>query len=137
MWVRIAERWRIFCAERVLCFARKHGNNMSANALRMKRNMLKVLGAARARYRDRGRGLFFWRRVYAFAHFQVAWMHHESGHRLAALREMLASWLCSPWLGNPAEVDEVFLFRLRSLRLFLKGFRPVPPSGQEGDHGRR
>jgi glycosyltransferase involved in cell wall biosynthesis len=119
MWIRIAERWRLFWDSRVLCFIRKHGENMSANAPRMKRNMLKVLHAARVRNRDRIRTPLFWRRVFAFLHFQVAWMHYESGHRGKAISELLLSWLHSPWMGNPAELDEVFLFRLRSLRLFL------------------
>lgn len=119
MWIRIAEQWRLFWDERVLCYIRKHGDNMSANAPRMKRNMLKVLRAARQRNRDRIRAPLFWRRVFAFLHFQVAWMHYESGHRAKAVGELLLSWLCSPWLRNPAQLDELFLFRLRSLRLFL------------------
>lgn len=126
MWIRIAEKWQLFGAERVLCFARKHGDNMSANAPRMKRNTLKVLTASRARLADRGRGPFFWRRVFAIARFQAAWMYYESGHPLAALREMLVSWCHCPWLTNPAELDEVFLFRLRSLRLFAKPCRRPP-----------
>ncbi len=119
MWIRIAEHWRLFWDERVLCYIRKHGDNMSANAPRMKRNMLTVLRAARQRNRDCIRAPLFWRRVFAFLHFQVAWMHFESGHRALAVGELLRSWLCSPWLRNPAQLDELFLFRLRSLRLFL------------------
>lgn len=119
MWLRIAENWRLFWDERVLCYIRKHGDNMSANAPRMKRNMLKVLHAARQRNLSRAKAPLLWRRVFAFVHFQVAWMHYESGHRGKAVAELLLSWLRSPWLGNPQELDEVFLFRLRSLRLFL------------------
>lgn len=120
MWLRIAEVWKLHLDERVLCYVRKHSSNMSANAERMDRNMRHVLLAARERGKTGALSPLFWARVWAFQHFQVAWMHHDAKQRGLALWRLFRSFVCLPWFPQPNEVDEGFLFRLRSLRLFLR-----------------
>jgi len=120
MWLRIAESWQLRLESRVLCYVRKHSSNMSSNAERMDCNMRRVLCAAKARGRSGVSSPLFWARVWAFQHFQAAWMHWDAKQRGLALWRLLRSFLCLPWFSNPNEVDERVCFRLRSLRLFLR-----------------
>ncbi len=120
MWLRIAESWQVHIDDRVLCYTRKHSTNMSSNAERMDRNMRRVLLAARDRGKSGIASPLFWARVWSFQHFQTAWMHYEAKQRGLAFWRLFRSFLSLPWFPHPQEVDEGFLFRLRSLRLFLR-----------------
>lgn len=123
MWARIAAKRRIFLLADRLALIRKHGDNMSKQADRMKRTGRRVINKAwAARLVPRG-CVGFWLKVLSFHFFQAAWMYHEERRRACALRDLAKSVLVWPWFFRPQEVNEPALFRLRSLRHFLLGQR--------------
>lgn len=120
MWIRCASKGRIWYHGKPLLTYRMHASSMSKNALRMMENNRKVIEKAFAQTQSAG----FWKRskVWAFYHFQAAWMYYESGQRLHAIGATLLSFLRYP-LGYGADNPGLKkLFRLRQLACFL--FRP-------------
>jgi glycosyltransferase involved in cell wall biosynthesis len=119
MWIRIAARYRIFFCGRALNLVRRHGPSMSTHTDRMKQNTRRVLEKARRNPDIDGLPPLYWWKVYAFFHFQAAWMYFEEGRRPAALRDLLLSFVQWPWFGTPRRLNEPVWFRLRTLKHFL------------------
>ncbi len=119
MWIRITTHHRAAHIPQTFAHIRRHGENMSKNAARMRSNTLCVLGKAwHARAVSRWR-LLFWSRARAYFEYQSAWTHFSAGHRATALRFLAISFLLHPFFLRPANVGEIPLFRLRALRHFL------------------
>jgi hypothetical protein len=121
MWIRItAQGHRFYYLEEPLALIRRHPQNMSKNAPRMKHNSGLVLHRAwligavgRAR-------VFFWLRALAIHYFLVAWTHFDAGQRTAAWRYLLTSIALWPLFLQPHLVAEPPLFRLRAAFQFLR-----------------
>lgn len=124
MWIRIATRYRILLCGRPLNLVRRHGPSMSTHTDRMKENTRRTLQKARQNPGVAGLPPFYWFKVYAFFHFQSAWMYIEEGRRGAALVDLLLSFLQWPWFGAARRLNEPTWFRLRTLKHIL--FAPTP-----------
>jgi glycosyltransferase involved in cell wall biosynthesis len=125
MWIRLAEHGRIFFLPDVLVTVRVHAGSMSRNPERMKLNMSRVLLQARqSRSRAPSRNPFFWAKVWAIYHYQVAWMYMEAGLPVVACQEILRSWMCYPVFLKPGDLRENKLFRFWSLMHFLRRWLP-------------
>lgn len=120
MWIRLtAQGHRFFFIDQPLARIRRHPENMSKNAPRMKSNSQRVLGRAwRAGVVSR-LALPFWLRAFSIHYFLVAWTHFDDGLRGRALRYWLTSVLLWPCFLRPSRVFEPPLFRLRALAHFL------------------
>ena len=119
LWIRLAEHSRIYFLPDLLVTVHVHTDSMSHNPDRMKFNMSKVLFQVRQRCRRMTRfSPFFWAKVRAFYHYQVAWMYMNAGRPLIACREMFLSLLCWPLFLHPGELRENCCFRIRSLLYF-------------------
>lgn len=127
MWIRITTRFRASYIKETSVHIRRHGDNMSRNSTRMRKNTSCTLAKAwRAGAISRW-NIPFWFSARAFFEYQSAWTHFSAGRRMKALLYMLFSFLLCPYYLDSAEVGESRFFRLRALRHFL--FRPAekPP----------
>ena len=119
MWIRITANYAAAYLDKPLVYIRRHGQNMSKNAVRMRHNTARTLGKAwRARTVSRA-NLFFWARVRSVFEYSSAWTHFSAGLRGAGLRYLAYSFLLCPYFLNPTALGERPLFRLRALRHFL------------------
>jgi glycosyltransferase involved in cell wall biosynthesis len=120
MWIRLtAHGHRFYYIDRPLAFIRRHPENMSKNAPRMKRNSQLVLARAwRAAVVPR-LDVAFWLRAFSIHFFLVAWTHFDDGLHARALLYWLVSVALWPVFLNPRRVFEPPLFRLRALAHFL------------------
>ena len=120
MWIRLTARGhRFFFLEQPLAFIRRHPQNMSKNAPRMKQNSQCVITRAWRSGAVSRWAAPFWLRVWAIHYFLVAWTHFDDGLRARALRYWLLSVALWPVFLRPRRVFEQPLFRLRALRHFL------------------
>jgi hypothetical protein len=120
MWIRLTARGhRFFFTEDRLAFIRRHPQNMSKNAPRMKQNSQRVLTHAWRSGAVSRLAVPFWLRVFAIHYFLVAWTHFDDGLRAPALRYWLISMALWPVFLRPRRVFEPPLFRLRALAHFL------------------
>ncbi len=121
MWIRLTARgYRFFYLGEPLAVIRRHPQNMSKNAPRMKRNSGLVLRRAwRAGAVWRGHGTF-WLRAAAIHYFLVAWTHFDDGLRARAWLYLLTSVVFWPCFLRPDLVAEPPLFRLRAAAHFLR-----------------
>lgn len=121
MWIRIAARGhRFFYLAAPLASIRRHPENMSKNAPRMKRNSGLVLrrawcAGAVSRWR-----FAFWLRAASIHYFLVAWTHFDDGLRLRAWLYLIISVILWPAFVRADRVAEPPLFRLRAVAQFLK-----------------
>ncbi len=131
MWIRITARHRFWLAGSPLAVIRRHGANMSKNAMRMKRNSRDViLKAWRAQAVSR-LDLAFWLRVFSVHFFQIAWTHFDAGLRFRAFGYLFISILLWPFFVRPAKFFEPPLFRIRALANFcLRSFRSMARTPQ-------
>jgi glycosyltransferase involved in cell wall biosynthesis len=119
MWIRIAERHRVFLHGQRLVLIRKHATNMSKNAQSMKEKIKRtIVKSYRAYPQLRGR-VFFWLHVWSFFYFQSGWTFYDQGKRLTAIGELLKSLALWPFYSKPKLVNEPALFRIRALAIFL------------------
>lgn len=125
MWIRLTARGhRFFYLEEPLALIRRHPQNMSKNAPRMKRNSGLVLRRAwKAGAVPRGH-VFFWLRAAAIHYFLVAWTHFDDGLRARGWLYLLTSIVAWPVFLRPRLVAEPPLFRLRAALHFLR--RTIP-----------
>ena len=121
MWIRITARGhRFFYLGEPLATIRRHAQNMSKNAPRMKRNSGLVLRRAwRAGAVPRWNGIF-WLRAASIHYFLVAWTHFDDGLRGRAWLYLLTSVLLWPIFLRADLVAEPPLFRLRAAAYFLR-----------------
>lgn len=115
MWIRIAAKRRIWHQGRVLVEIRKHGNNMSNNADRMKNNMAVVLKKAYDAEVVAKSNVCFWLQVFSYWRFQTSLIYNGIRQPLRAYRDLLISVLLWPFFPNPAANGNPPLFRLRAL----------------------
>lgn len=118
MWLRMSARGKIFVLNDRLLMLRKHADNMSRRADRMKENVRRVLVKAWKNRLVPHRRIFLWLKVFSFHYFQSAWVYHDECRCWRAAREMCISILLWPWWMNPGQYNEPVFFRLRSLWLF-------------------
>jgi len=114
MWIRIAARRRVWHQGKVLVQIRKHGNNMSNNAERMKNNMAAVLKKAYAAEVVPKTKVCFWLQVFSYWRFQTSLIFNGIKQPVPAYRDLCISVLLWPWFLNPAANGNPPLFRLRS-----------------------
>lgn len=121
MWIRIAMRRRVWFLGRQLASIRRHPQNMSKNATRMKLNsravLLKAFHAGAVSRLD----VPFWLCVFSVHFFQIAWTHFDESRRGEAIGYLLCSILLFPVFLQPSRINEPHFFRLRALAKFLLG----------------
>jgi len=121
MWIRIATRGhRFFYLSTPLASIRRHPQNMSKNAPRMKRNSGLVLRRAWQAGAVPRWNFPFWLRAASIHYFLVAWTHFDDGLRARAWLYLLTSALLWPVFIRPHLVAEPPLFRLRAVAHFLR-----------------
>jgi hypothetical protein len=121
MWIRITARGhRFFYLGEPLAVIRRHPQNMSKNAPRMKRNSGLVLRRAMESGAVPRWNLVFWHRAASIHYFLVAWTHFHDGLRLRAWFYLLLSVGLWPIFLRPGLVAEPPLFRLRAAFHFLR-----------------
>lgn len=119
MWIRIAERNRVFIHGQRLVLIRKHQTNMSKNATSMKEKIKRtIIKSYRAYPQLRGK-ILYWLHVWSFFYFQSGWTYYDQGRRWTAISELLKSLVLWPFYSNPRLVNEPRLFRIRALAIFL------------------
>lgn len=128
MWIRIGEKYRIhYYAERLVRI-RKHGNNMSRNADRMRVNMRMVLKKYFSGFRKAFCQPITFLKSLAFHEFELAWMYYDEGRATEAISSLLASLALWPVFFNTMDLDQPTLFRTRALARFILNriglFRP-------------
>jgi glycosyltransferase involved in cell wall biosynthesis len=124
MWIRLTARGhRFFYVDEPLARIRRHPQNMSKNAPRMKQNSQRVLTRAWQSGAVSRIDAPFWLRAFAIHYFLVSWTHFDDGLRARAFRYWLTSVLLWPFFLQPRRVFEPPLFRLRALRHFLRSAR--------------
>lgn len=119
MWIRIAARRRMWHQGKVLVLIRKHGNNMSSNADRMKSNMAAVLKKSYQAEVVPKAKIWFWLQVFSYWRFQTALIYNGLGQPARAFRDLFISLALCPFFLNPAANGNPFFFRLRSLVRFM------------------
>jgi hypothetical protein len=124
MWIRIAARRRVWPAGRVLIAIRKHGNNMSNHADRMKNNMAAVLKKSYDAGLMPKTDFVFWLQVFSYWRYQTSLIYNGNRQPLRAFRDLLFSVLLWPFFPNPAANGDPFLFRARAfVRYALNALR--------------
>ena len=124
MWIRIAAKRRIWHQGKVLTQIRKHGNNMSNNADRMKSNMAAVLKKSYDAEVVPKSQLWFWLPVLSYWRFQTSLIYNGNKQPARAYRDLLISVLLWPFFLNPAANGNPPLFRLRAfVRYTLNALR--------------
>ena len=118
MWIRIAARRRVWHLGRVLIGIRKHGNNMSNNADRMKNNMAAVLKKSYDAALVPKSDFAFWLQVFSYWRYQTALLYNGNRQPLLAWRDLLISILLWPFFPTPAANGDRLLFRARALVRF-------------------
>ena len=114
MWIRITAKHRAWRMGDVFVQIRKHGNNMSNNADRMRTNMRTVLVKSwRNQVVPKG-DVFFWLRVASFWCYQTSLLYAGSGKRLTAYRDLIFSALLWPWFPRAERQNMPNYFRARS-----------------------
>jgi glycosyltransferase involved in cell wall biosynthesis len=123
MWVRIAARFAIERVAAPLWWYRLHGGNMSAAAVRMEENEMKVLTRALATLHPEQHGWLLRRKVVGYTVKSAAYRYDMAGQHLPALARVLRSLALWP---VPFRADEALtrwerpkmlvLFALRLLR---------------------
>jgi len=113
MWIRIAEKYRVYYLNQELIHIRKHGSNMSSNAARQSSNMVVVLGNAHRRGTVPRSNFWFWREVFAYQKFESALMFNGAGKPFKGLWLLLVSILTCPWFFDRGRFNYPFLFRVR------------------------
>lgn len=121
MWIRLTGRGhRFFFLNEPLAVIRRHSQNMSKNAPRMKRNSGLVLRRAWRAGAVSRLHVAFWLRAAAIHYFLVAWTHLDDGLRLRAWLYLLVSVALWPVFLRPGRVSEPALFRLRAALHFIR-----------------
>jgi glycosyltransferase involved in cell wall biosynthesis len=128
MWIRIAAQNRVYLMDKPGVLFRRHSTSMSRNADRMRFNMRRVILKA---YHDRlvpRRHLVFWMQAASLHFYQIAMLYHGVGRSWAALRDMIFSLACWPWVMTPRAINtRLSVIRLRTLaRICLGIFRMQP-----------
>ncbi len=126
MWIRMTTNHRTAYIQDTLAHIRRHGENMSKHATRMRENTLRTIGKAWNAGVVSRLNLPFWFTVRAFFEYQSAWTHFSAGRRFNALRFLAFSFFLCPIFLRPGRVGEKHLFRLRALRHFLLGAAQSP-----------
>lgn len=120
MWIRLTARGhRFFYLAAPLASIRRHPQNMSKNAPRMKRNSGLVLRRAWQTAAVPRWNFPFWLRAASIHYFLVAWTHFDDGLRGRAWLYLLTSTILWPVFVRPHRVAEPPLFRLRAVAHFL------------------
>ena len=119
MWIRAAQRYRVYYIGRPLVFIRKHRQSMSAHGTRMRKNTLKTILKAYDNRVVSRLNVLFWLRVLGIYYFETAWTHYDEGRRGAALGFLLRSWAVWPGTFPAAQLNEPPFFRVRALAHFL------------------
>lgn len=123
MWIRIAAAgYGILRLGTPLIKIRVHAAGMSRHTDRMRAATGSVLRRARKQGVLSLSYFGVWPRIWAFFYFQTAWMYHEEGRHWSAIRDLFYSFLACPFYPAPQRENEPILFRLRSLRTFLRIF---------------
>jgi hypothetical protein len=134
MWIRIGRSYRIYYVDEALVRIRRHESNMSRNTARMREAMKRVRQKAIAARVVPPSHVGFWLRVYAFDHFQGAWMYWDEGRAIPAIYHILVSMALWPLPLDHRDLFEPPLFRIRAAaRFILQGaFRRRAVSGSAG-----
>ena len=120
LWIRATTAgYRFWFLEQPLARIRRHGGNMSGNALRMKQNSRAVLLKA-WRAGAVPRWTPFWLRVFSVHFFQIAWTHFDGGYRVRAFAYLATSVLLWPVHACPRRFFEPHLFRARAFANFVR-----------------
>jgi len=119
MWIRVGVRYRIHLLSTPMVRIRRHSSNMSNNAVRMKKNMFRVIRKA---FRDRVVPRFdfaFKLRVLSVFCFENSWMCFGENRQVDAIGFILSSLVLWPFFSDPGQFSEPRLFRIRALAHFL------------------
>jgi glycosyltransferase involved in cell wall biosynthesis len=119
MWIRIAERHRVFIHGQRLVLIRKHPTNMSKNASSMKEKIKRTIKKSYRAYPHLHWRIFYWMHVWSFFYFQSGWTYYDQGKRMTAIGELLKSLVLWPFYSKPRLVNEPVLFRVRALAIFI------------------
>jgi len=126
MWIRTAVRFRIHVLPERLAEIRRHGENMSKNAVRQSRSIRMVLRKAYQSSAVPRWDLPFWMNVYAIYLFQSGLMFAEAGENSAGAVSLIGSIFLWPWFANPAALGQPRFFRIRRvLRILAETVVPV------------
>lgn len=149
MWLRVATIGRVYRIHRKLVRIRRHGKNMSGNAVRMCSTKLKILERARKLGVCKPEDKQLHRKAMAMFHFEAAQVHSPSRNYGKFIWDMLLSFYYWPWFADPMEeVDSERFFRLHTAIQCLRtypspdelmqqkyGDKPVPTPGYLATHG--
>ena len=96
MWIRVTAKYGFWLIDRPLALIRRHGSNMSKNAVRMKQNsravMVKAWRAGIVSHLD----FPFWLQAFSVHFFQISWTHFDAGLRGRAFVYLAFSLLLWP-----------------------------------------
>jgi hypothetical protein len=134
MWIRITSLYKARYIDSPLAHIRRHGENMSRNAPRMRKNTAITLKKAWKSGAVNKLNILFWSRARAVFEYSSAWTHFGAGERGLALRYLFYSFLLWPIFFRPDLLSEKTFFRVRALRHFLftkaelPKLKPIPLS---------
>ena len=118
MWIRLSSKYKIWLIGDRLIRIRKHGDNMSANPVRMRENKLAVLNKAI------GSGIVHKgsrvvRQSLALIYYQVSWIFYNQLNKKDALSSIWNSIMHYPSYMNNSDLDVPLFFRIRAFARFL------------------
>ncbi len=120
MWIRIAGKYRLHYTSQQLVRIRKHANNMSKNADRMRLNMRGVLAKRFSLGIGSPSELIIFLKSHSYHYFEVAWMYYDEGRIPEAIVSLLASLPLWPFFfQSRKDLNQPVLFRARALARFL------------------
>jgi len=116
MWIRIAQKFKIYLSPEALVKIRKHSSNMSSNASRMKENMARVICKAWNSKIVPFYKFWTWLQILSIHRFQVSLIYLGIGENTNAIRELSLSFLFWPFPFLKRQIGiKVPFIRLRSL----------------------
>ncbi len=118
MWIRVGQRHRIFQQAAATVRIRKHAGNMSKQTDRMRTSMSIVLRRAYAQRAVPRRRYSCWLQAWALYFVQSAWMLHDAGRNIEAVRDACLAVVVCPWPLSAGALNEHPLFRVRALARF-------------------
>lgn len=119
MWIRISCMHKIWLIPDRLIRVRKHGENMSSNARRMRENKLAVVRKSYEAGCVSKKDVLFWLKVNSLINYQISWIFYNQGEKLSSIFSIIKSLLLWPLMMDRNKIDVPILFRARALVRFL------------------
>lgn len=117
MWIRMSIKYRLWLIGEKLIRIRKHGDNMSANPVRMRENKLAVLNKViTSQIVSENDSIVM--QAKSLINYQVSWIYYNQSNKKDAISAIVESIKFFPYPMQISKLDVPFMFRIRALIRF-------------------